>query len=107
MCFTAAGGAGFGVQVAADLLRGLAHGDFILPNSSFLIGLLQTITAGLVPRRVFSMLWEMVLGAVSPIICSIVAAEHDGVARQGAAKRFARLWAAGQAAGAGQAPINQ
>lgn len=94
-------------QVAVDLLRGMAHGDFILPNSSFLVGLLQTITAGLVPRKLLSMLWEVVLSAVSPLICSVVAAEHDGVARQGAPKRFARLWAAGQAAGAGQAPVNQ
>lgn len=86
------------------MLRGLAHGDFILPNSSFTIGLLQTITAGLVPRKLLSMLWQALLGALSPIICGVVAAEHDGVAKQGAAKRFARLWAAGQAAGAGQAP---
>ena len=84
-------------------MRGLAHGDYILPNSSFLVGLLQTITAGLVPRKLLSMLWEMVLGALSPVICSVVAAEHDGVARKGAVKRFARLWAAGQAAGPGQA----
>ena len=91
------------LQVASDLLRGLAAGDFILPNSSFLVGLLQTITAGLVPRKLLHMLWEGLLGALAPLICSVTAAEHDGVARQGAAKRFARLWAAGQAAGAGQA----
>lgn len=95
------------MQVASDLLQGLAHGDFILPNSSLLIGLLQTITAGLVPRKLLHLLWEVVLGALAPLICSVVAAEHDGVARQGAAKRFARLWAAGQAAGAGQAPLTQ
>lgn len=90
-------------QVASDVLRGLAHGDFVLPNTSFLIGLMQTVTAGVVPRKLFSMLWEMLLGALSPIICSIAASDGDKVARQGAAKRFARLWAAGQAAGPGQA----
>jgi hypothetical protein len=66
------------------------------------VGLLQTITAGLVPRRLLSLAWEGLLGALSPLICSIVAAEHDGVARAGAATRFARLWKQGQAAGAGQ-----
>lgn len=91
-------------RVARDLLRGVAAGDFILPNSSFLVGLLQTITAGLVPRRLLAMAWQCLLGALSPVICSLVAAEHDGVARQGAVQRFARLWKQGQAAGAGQAP---
>ncbi|WIA09967.1 hypothetical protein OEZ85_010179 [Tetradesmus obliquus] len=90
--------------VAAQLLRGLARGEFLLPNSSFLIGLLQSITAGLIPRRLASLAWEALLGLASPLICSLVAAEHDGVARQGAARRFARLWAAGQAAGQGAPP---
>lgn len=69
-----------------------------------MIGLLQAITAGLIPRRLLASAWEGLLGLLSPLICSIVSAEHDGVARQGAAKRFARLWAAGQAAGQGAPP---
>ncbi|KAF6257302.1 hypothetical protein COO60DRAFT_1696499 [Scenedesmus sp. NREL 46B-D3] len=90
--------------VAVQLLRGLARGEFLLPNSSFMVGLLQSITAGLIPRRLACLLWEALLGLASPLICSLVAAEHDGVARQGAGRRFARLWAAGQAAGQGAPP---
>lgn len=83
------------------ILAGLASGDFLLPNSSFLIGVLQTITAGLIPRRIIAMAWEGLLGLLGPVLASIVSAEHDAVAKQGAAKRFARLWCAGQAAGQG------
>lgn len=95
------------LQVASVILCGIASGQFLLPNSSFLIGLLQTITAGLIPRRLLAVAWEGLLGLLSPLICSIVSAEHDGVARQGAARRFARLWAAGQAAGQGAPPPSE
>lgn len=88
-------------QVARKLLAGLASRRFLLPNSSFLVGLLQSITAGLVPRGMLSGLWEALLGALSPLICTAVAAEHDGVARSGAATRYATLWSAGSAAAEG------
>jgi hypothetical protein len=107
-CSSAAHAACFSAcQVAAQLLRSLARGEFLLPNSSFLVGLLQSITAGLIPRRLANLAWEALLGLASPLICSLVAAEHDGVARQGAARRFARLWAAGQAAGQGAPPPSE
>ena len=83
------------------ILTGIASGDFLLPSSSFLIGVLQAITAGLIPRRLIAVAWEGLLGLLGPVLASIVSAEHDGVARKGAAKRFARLWSAGQAAGQG------
>jgi len=79
----------------------MARGDFLLPNSSLSIQLLQTLTAGLIPRQLLSLIWQGLLGLVGPLICHFAASEHDGVARQGASKRFARIWNAGQAAGQG------
>jgi hypothetical protein len=70
----------------------MAAGQFVLKNPVFLIGLLQTICAGLIPRQLLRLPWEMLLGFLAPIICWVTAAEHDGIAAKAASERFAGLW---------------
>jgi hypothetical protein len=76
-------------QVAAALLKGMAAKQFQLSNPILLLDILQSVCAGLVPRRLLRLPWEMLLGALSPIICWATAAEHDALCRKTVAQRFA------------------
>ena len=109
-------------DVARSIARGMARGCFVAPNPSPILGLLQALCRGVVPASAGpfgtvvagwvsssssspSASWvatlssllllplEMLLGFLGPVIASVAGAEHDGVARAMAARRFARLWA--------------
>ncbi|KAI8473401.1 MAG: hypothetical protein J3K34DRAFT_391865 [Monoraphidium minutum] len=93
---------GGGAGVAYSILRGMARGCWVTPNVRGDVDLLQDLTIGLVPRGgLIRFLWHTLRSAFGPLICWIVAAKFDAVARRHAKTRFAAFWAEGAAAAGG------
>jgi hypothetical protein len=61
------------------------------------VHLLQDLTLGLVPRTWLRLPWVMVRCFLGPIICWIIAAQFDGIARRHAAARYAGIWGGAEA----------
>lgn len=57
------------------------------------VAYLQDLTLGLVPRQnVLLLLWQMLECLFGPLICWLVVAGFDAIARRHAARRYARIW---------------
>jgi hypothetical protein len=71
----------------------MARGCWVTPNVRLDVDLLQDLTIGLVPRGgLLRFLWHTLRSAFGPLICWIIAAKFDGVARRHAKTRFAEFW---------------
>jgi len=82
-------------QVAVSILSAVARGEWVCSNLRMDVHLLQDLTLGLVPRTWLRLPWVMVRCFLGPIICWIIAAQFDAIARRHAATRYAGIWGAG------------
>jgi hypothetical protein len=85
------------------ILRGVSRGEWIVSNLRMDVHLLQDLTMGLVPRTWLSLPWVMFRCWLGPIICWIIAAQFDGIARRHAAARYAGIWGPPEGGGGGAA----
>ena len=80
------------VQVAKCIAKGLARGDYVLPNPDLGIMIHTTAVLGMIPRSFPWVLVEMLIGWIAPVLHAFLGASWDRVARKHAPKRFSKLW---------------
>ncbi|GLC33215.1 hypothetical protein PLESTB_000358700 [Pleodorina starrii] len=84
-------------QVAAGLMAGLLRGAYLLPTPDLGLQVNIVTTKGLTPRSFPGVLLDMLLSAIAPLVHWAFVAMFDRVARRHAQRRFAKLWASGEA----------
>ncbi|GAX79411.1 hypothetical protein CEUSTIGMA_g6852.t1 [Chlamydomonas eustigma] len=80
-------------QVARYIVKGLESGNsFHLPNPDFGLRIHAAATKGIVPRNIFLLLPEMLIGLIAPIIHFFYASFMDKIATKHASRRFSKFW---------------
>ncbi|GIL76036.1 hypothetical protein Vretimale_5676 [Volvox reticuliferus] len=82
-------------QVATILMAGILRGDYLLPTPDLGLQVNVIATKGLLPRSFPSVLLDMLVGFIAPLVHWAVVGMFDRIARRTAAPRFAKLWGTG------------